>query len=187
MNQNNPTASSLAVLPVLKYGNPLLRKKVRPIHDFAIIPEMLETMFKSMEAENGIGLAANQVGFNYNLLIIDTRNYNDGEEGETHIFVNAEILHSEGEAIIEEGCLSIPNIHAEIKRPEAIVLKYQDVEQNIYERYFSGFISRTIQHEVDHLNGKLFIDYLPQAKRILINKHLLEISKTGKLSSGIIL
>ncbi len=94
-----------------------------------------------------------------NLLVVDTRNY-DEEEGKQYIFLNAEIIHSEGEAIMEEGCLSIPGIRAQIKRPETIQLKYQDIEQKFHQRYFSGFISRVIQHEIDHLNGKLFIDYL---------------------------
>ena len=186
MTQNSSKARTLDYLPVLKYGNPILRKKVLTIEDFTIVPEMVKEMNKTIEVEHGIGLAANQIGWSLNLFIIDTRNYGD-EDGEYYIFLNAEILHSEGESIIEEGCLSIPNIHAEIKRPESIVLKYQDVEQKFHEKCFSGITSRAIQHEIDHLNGKLFIDYLSQAKRMLINKRLLEISKTGRPSSGIIL
>ena len=88
---------------------------------------------------------------------------------------------------MEEGCLSIPEIRAQIKRPETIMLRYQDVEQKFHEVYFSGLTSRVIQHESDHLNSKLFIDFLSQTKRMLINKRLLEISKTGKPSAGIIL
>ena len=148
---------------------------------------MVTQMIETMDAERGIGLAANQVGWNINLMVIDTRNYNEDDDGENHIIANAEILSSEGESIMEEGCLSIPNIRAQIKRPETIMLRYQDIEQKNHERYFSGLTSRVIQHELDHLNGKLFIDYIAQTKRMLINKRLLEISKTGRPSSSIIL
>ena len=171
-------------LPVLKYGNPILRKKVCIVKDFAIIPELIKEMYKTIEAEHGIGLAANQVGLSINLMVIDTRNLED-DEGESFIFVNSEILESQGEIIMDEGCLSIPDIRAEIKRPETIILKYQDIEQRFHEKQFSGLTSRVIQHEMDHLNGKLFIDYLPQTKRILLNKRLLELSKVRKPSAGI--
>ena len=173
-------------MPVLKYGNPILRKKARPIYDFTIIPEMVQQMYETLAAENGIGLAANQVGWNFHLLVIDTRNNEEGD-GDAYTFVNAEILQSEGGIMMEEGCLSIPDIRAQIKRPETIMLRYQDVEQKFHEMYFSGLTSRVIQHELDHLNGKLFIDYISQTKRIIINKRLLEISKIGRPSSSIIL
>ena len=123
--------------------------------------------------------------WNFNLLVIDTRNYE--EDGDTYTFVNAEILQSEGDIIMEEGCLIVPGIHAQIKRPETLMLRYDDVEQKNHERYYSGISSRVIQHELDHLNGKLFIDYISQTKRIIINKRLLEISKIGRPSSSIIL
>ena len=187
MNQNDSKVSLAKYLPVLKYGDPRLRKKVRTIDDFTIIPEMVEQMFHTMAKEHGVGLAANQVGWSFNLMVIDTHNCEGEEGGEACIFINSEILTEEGEVIMEEGCLSVPDIRANIKRAEAITLKYQDINQNFHERYYSGLISRVIQHEMDHLNGKLFIDYLSQTKRMLINKRLLEISKTGRPSSSIIL
>ena len=88
---------------------------------------------------------------------------------------------------MEEGCLSVPNIRAEIERPETIILKYQDLDRNFHEKTFTGLVSRIIQHELDHLQGKLFIDYLPPAKKILINKQLLDIANRGIPSTGIIL
>ena len=88
---------------------------------------------------------------------------------------------------MEEGCLSVPDIRAEIKRPEIITLQYQDFDKSIHEKTFSGIISRIIQHEMDHLSGKFFVDYLSPSKRMLIHKRLLEISKNGKPSTGIIL
>jgi peptide deformylase len=88
---------------------------------------------------------------------------------------------------MEEGCLSVPDIRAEIERPETIILKFQDLEQNFHEKTFNGLISRVIQHELDHLKGKLFVDYLSPGKKMLIKKRLLEISKNGSPSTGIIL
>ena len=93
-------------------------------------------------------------------------------EGEAYTILNSEILLTEGETVMEEGCLSIPDIRAEIKRPETILLKYQDLDKNYNERHFSGLISRAIQHEIDHLNGKLFIDYLGPMKRQLITRKM---------------
>ena len=186
MIQENPINNSTDCLPVIKYGESILRTKARTVKDFTIIPEIVSSMYETMRYENGIGLAANQVGWDLNLLIIDTRNHDD-ENGYNQIIINAKIIHSEGEIIMEEGCLSIPNIRAEIKRPETIIIKFQNIDQKYYEQKYAGITSRAIQHEIDHLNGKLFIDYLPQAKRMLIKKRLLEISKTGNPSSGIIL
>ena len=174
-------------LPVIKYGDSLLRKKVKPVENFTHISEMVEKMFATMSKENGIGLAANQIGFSYNILVIDTRNCESEEQGKSYIFVNSEILSTKGESIMEEGCLSVPDIRAEIKRPETILLRYQDLDKKHHKKHFSGLVSRVIQHEIDHLNGKFFIDYLSPAKRMLIHKRLLEISKTGNPSSGIIL
>ena len=83
--------------------------------------------------------------------------------------------------------MSVPDIRADINRPETITLQYQDLDQNIHENTFRGIVSRVIQHELDHLQGKLFIDYLPPAKKLLINKRLSEITKKGSPSTGIIL
>ena len=88
---------------------------------------------------------------------------------------------------MEEGCLSVPDIRADIERPETITIQFQDLDEVSHEQTFSGLVSRVIQHEMDHLNGKLFVDYLTPSKRMLINKRLLEISKTGKPNTGIIL
>ena len=131
MNQKQTLTNSTDSLPVLKYGNPILRKKVRPVDDFSILPGILEEMFNTIAVEHGIGLAANQVGFDLNLMIVDTNNYEDELLQNIYIFVNSKIIENQGECIMEEGCLSIPDIRAEIKRPETILLKYQDVEQKV--------------------------------------------------------
>ena len=144
-------------------------------------------MFDAMYVERGIGLAANQVGWCINLLVMDTNNMEGEENNHPYVFINSEIIKTEGSIVIEEGCLSVPEIRAEIKRPETIILRYQSFDQTYQEETFTGLGSRVIQHELDHLKGKLFVDYLSPAKRMLINKRLLEISKTGRPTTGIIL
>ena len=181
------TQTAKSTLKILKYGDPILRKKVEYVTDFTNLPYLAEQMFHTMHEENGIGLAANQVGYSLNLLVLDTSNIECEEETKAAILVNTEIIRLKGSSIMEEGCLSVPEIRAEIKRPETIIIKYQDLEQNFHEETFTGLVSRVIQHELDHLNGKLFVDYLSPAKKILINKRLLEISKNGSPSTGIIL
>ena len=175
------------MLKILKYGDPILRKKVEDISDFTNLPSLVEQMFNTMHEESGIGLAANQVGYSLNLLVLDTSNLEGEEASKPYILVNTEIIGLKGSSIMEEGCLSVPEIRAEIKRPETIIIKFQDLEQNFHEETFTGLISRVIQHELDHLNGKYFVDYLSPAKKILIKKRLLEISKNGSPSTGIIL
>ena len=181
------TEQTKTALAILKYGNPLLRKKVKDVLDFEHLPEFVEKMFITMRNEGGIGLAANQVGKSINLIVIDTSNTEGEEVNDANTFINSKIIRTEGSVTIEEGCLSIPDIRAEIKRPEIITLQYQDLNQNVHEKDFSGLVSRVIQHEMDHLLGRLFVDYLSPSKRILIHKRLLEISKNGKPSTGIIL
>jgi len=181
------TVIAKPILKVRKYGDSILRKKVADVIDFTILPQLAEKMFNTMYEENGIGLAANQVGYSLNLLIIDTSNLDGEEEKKSYVMINCNIINIEGTVIMEEGCLSVPDIRAEIERPETITVKYQDLEQRFHEETFTGIISRVIQHELDHLNGKYFVDYLSPAKSMLIKKRLLEISINGSPSTGIIL
>tara|TARA_B100000315_G_C14306456_1_gene464273 strand:+ start:67 stop:630 length:564 start_codon:yes stop_codon:yes gene_type:complete len=187
MKNHLQTVNSNDILPVRKYGDPILREKVKRIIDFNPLPRMVQKMFATMYEEGGIGLAANQVGWSIDLLVFDTSCIDDEDDNKQYTFINNKIIKKEGKIILEEGCLSVPEIRAKIERPEAITLRYQDLSQNTHEKKFTGMVSRVIQHELDHLNGKLFIDYLSPAKRILINKRLLEISKYGNPSTGLIL
>ena len=173
------------ILPILKYGDPLLRDKVKNVINFKILPQFVDQMFNTMYEERGIGLAANQVGKMIHLLVIDTST--SEEDNKPYIFINSKIKNTVGSIIMEEGCLSVPDIRASIERPETITLEYQDLEHNVNKKCFSGLESRVIQHELDHLEGKFFVDYLSPSKRILIHKRLLDISKNGKPSTGIIL
>jgi len=187
MKNHLKTTQTSRTLPIVKYGDPILRKKVEDITDFTSLLIMIEKMFNAMYEENGIGLAANQVGWSLNLLVIDTSSIEEEMDIEPYYFINSKITKIEGSIIFEEGCLSVPDIRADIERPETITLRYQDIDQNFHEDTFTGLIARVIQHELDHLQGKLFIDYLPPAKKLLINKRLSDIAKNGRPSTGIIL
>ena len=183
----NQIVTANPILKIFKYGDPILRKKVKDVNDFTKLPYLVEQMFNTMYKEHGIGLAANQVGYSLNLLVLDASCLEGEADSKPYIFINSEIIDSEGFTTMEEGCLSVPDIRAEIERPESIIIKFQDLEQNFHKETFNGLISRIIQHELDHLKGKLFIDYLSPGKKMLIKKRLLEISKNGSPSTGIIL
>jgi len=181
------TKLTKTTLPILKYGNPILRKKVEDVIDFDNLSDLVQNMFITMYQEKGIGLAANQVGRSINLIIVDTTNIEGEDDSEPYVFINSKIIKTNGSIVMEEGCLSVPEIRAEIERPETITLQYQDLQKKVHEIKFSNIISRVIQHEIDHLEGKFFVDYLSPSKRILIHKRLLEISANGTPTTGIIL
>ena len=163
----------MSVLEIVNYGDPILRKKCQPVSDFSKLPTFVEDMFDTMYEEEGIGLAANQVGVDVNLFIIDIAHTDEKEF--PRIFVNGEITKSYGESVYSEGCLSIPQVPLEITRPEKIVFKYQDIEKNCYEEEFSGLLARAIQHEMDHLNGILIIDLVSEMQRAKVQKEVNEI------------
>ena len=185
----------MAILPVVKYGDPILRKKVDEVTDFNQLEDFINDMFETMYNERGIGLAANQVGVNLAILVFDISDYQMDEESDStdtfdpnpRIFINPKILESVGECSMEEGCLSVPEIRANVVRPETITLQYDDLDKNKCSEIFSGLSARVILHEIDHLNGKFFTDYLSTSKRMLIHKRLQEIALNGSPSTGIIL
>ena len=165
----------MSVLEVVHYGDPILRKKCNSVKDFLKLESLLNDMFDTMYEENGIGLAANQVGFDMNLFIIDISGIEEDEK--TRVFINGEIINSEGESWFEEGCLSIPDIRLNVKRPDIIRFKYQDEKGEEYEEEFDGLLARAIQHEVDHLNGVFIVDRVSQAEKMSVSKELKNIEK----------
>ena len=179
------------ILPIVAYGDPLLRKRAKDIDPQEIdVKKFSDDMFETMYASSGIGLAAPQVGQGIRLFVVDGTALNEGEkdedkdpslEGFKKTFVNPELIEEDGDKWgFEEGCLSIPGIRAEIYRPEVVVIRYFDTDWNEYEEEFNGMAARIIQHEYDHLEGKLFTDYLSPLKRQLIKKKLADITK-GKV------
>lgn len=151
-------------------GESILREQAEDVKEFdkelhALIDDMIETMHDS----DGIGLAAPQVGIGKRLLVVDISPI-DKSFGPM-AFINPDIVENEGEATLEEGCLSIPGIREEVTRPETITLQYQDENGQSRREEFSGWMSRVLQHEIDHLNGVLFIDYLsPVKQKLALNK-----------------
>ena len=145
------------------YPEPVLRKVAQPIQAFdAELQATVSAMFERMSASSGVGLAAPQVGLNQRILVLNP----SGEPADDLALINVTILERSGSLTsFEEGCLSFPNIYAEVKRPERCKISYFDVAGAQHEREFDGFVSRIIQHEYDHLEGVLLVDRMSPADK----------------------
>lgn len=169
------------VYPIVMYGDAVLRKKAREIEKGEIDIEVFANdMFETMAAAHGIGLAAPQIGKSIRVFVVDGTVLEDQPELSDFrkVFINPTMLKEEGEAwAFEEGCLSIPNIRANVARPEKIRLRYYDMNWVKHEEDFDGMKARIIQHEYDHIEGKLFIDYLTPLKKKMLKGKLTDISK----------
>lgn len=168
----------MAVLEIVKYGDPILSKVCSTVKDFPVPKSIIQDMYDTMYEAEGIGLAASQVGLSINLFIVDI--IHTEETDETFEFVNGKILESWGKSSYSEGCLSIPEITLEVERPEKILFSYQTVDGDTNENVFDGLLSRAIQHEVDHLNGRLILDRVSSIARLQYNRQLSEIKKIAK-------
>jgi len=163
-------------LRVIKYGNPILRRKAEHVETIDdSVKQLIAGMIDMMRLEEGIGLAAPQVAQSISLLVVDESLI--FEDGKPSAYINPEILASEGESVIEEGCLSIPGIREEVKRPEKITVRYTSANGDVMERQVDGLLARVLQHEIDHLNGVLFIDRISSLKKQLLRRQLKEIQE----------
>lgn len=172
----------MSLLPIIEIPDPLLRGQSAPMEAISddvrrLIGDMLETMYEAP----GIGLAAIQIAVPRRLVVIDLQEPEE-EEGEPvrkpHVFINPEILHrSDRRKTYNEGCLSIPDQYAEIERPDIIRARWIDERGQSQEAEFDGLMSVCLQHEVDHLNGVLFIDYLSRLKRDMVVKKVVKARK----------
>ena len=162
---------------IVKYGDPRLRKVCKTVKDFSVLPDIVSSMYDSMYEAEGIGLAANQIGIDINLFIIDITHTDDVTESVE--FVNGKIVDSHGESEFSEGCLSIPGVEFEIKRPEFITLQFQKIDGSKHEQEFGGLYARAIQHEIDHLNGKLIIDHVSAVAKLRYKSQLKEIKENA--------
>jgi peptide deformylase len=159
----------MALLPILEFPDPRLRKKATPVVRVdETLGRLIDDMFETMYAAPGIGLAATQVDVHQRLLVADV----SAEKNAPHVLINPEILERDGVAITEEGCLSVPGYYEEVERANHIKVRYLDREGEPREEEFEGLLAVCIQHEIDHLNGRLFVDYLSEAKRQRIRKRL---------------
>ena len=169
----------MAILEVVNYGNPILRKVCEPVKDFTNLDSIVDDMFDSMYEAEGIGLAANQVGIDLNLFIIDITHTEETES--THTFVNSSIIETGGdEELFQEGCLSLPGIALNVLRPEKVKLRYQTLDEQWHEDEFEGLLARAIQHEMDHLNGVFIVDRVSELERIQYQKDLKDLERKSK-------
>ena len=176
------------ILPIVGYGNPILKKRAQKIEkNYPDLKTLISDMFETMYHASGVGLAAPQIGKSIRLFIIDTSVFDSEDFEETSgfktatlkkIFINPEIIDESGDTKpFEEGCLSIPDISLELERYDKIKVRYYNQEGKAIKKPLSGFISRLFQHELDHLNGKLFIDHLRPMKKMLVKNKMKKSSR----------
>ena len=167
------------IYPVVKYGDPVLEKPAAVIKKFdAELEELAEDMFASMYAAQGVGLAAPQIGKSIRITVVDV---SAGKNPEAKIvLVNPEIIHAEGEVREEEGCLSIPGFRGYVVRPQFVTIRAQNVKGEAFEIRGENLLARAFCHEIDHLNGVLFLQHLSMLKRDLIKRKIKKMRKDGE-------
>lgn len=169
-------------LPIISYGDPILKRKGEAIEkDYPDLQQLIADMFETMYAAHGVGLAAPQIGRSIRLFVIDASPYEEDEPGLEDfkkVFINAEILEEDGEKwLFSEGCLSIPDVREDVSRCPNIRIRYADENWVEHEDEFSGLAARIIQHEYDHIQGKLFTDKLSPLRKAMIKSKLDSISR----------
>jgi len=176
-----PQATSAArkIYPIVKYGDPILEKPGAPVKKFdAELEELAEDMFASMYAAQGVGLAAPQIGKSLRLAVVDVTG---GKNPEAKIVLaNPEVIHAEGEVREEEGCLSIPGFRGYVMRPQFVTIKAQNAKGEEFEIRGENLLARAFCHEIDHLNGILFLQHLSMLKRDLIRRKIKKLRKQGE-------
>ena len=159
----------MAKLTILEFPDPRLRTKAKPVEQVDDqLRELVDDMFETMYGAPGIGLAATQVDVHKRLLVADV----SPDKSDPHVLINPQILEKDGEAVTEEGCLSVPGYYEEVVRAEHIRVRFLNRDGEETEMEAEGLLAVCIQHEMDHLDGKLFVDYLSEAKRQRIRKRL---------------
>ena len=165
------------ILPIYLYGHPVLRKVTKDISpDYPNLKTLLDNMFETMHKADGVGLAAPQIGLEDRILVIDLNLYAKDDpkfKDFKKIFINAHIIERDGEEEnVEEGCLSVPNIHEKVLRKNRIRIQYLDENLHPHDEVYEGYKARVIQHEYDHLEGILFVDYLSGIRKQMIRSKL---------------
>jgi peptide deformylase len=172
----------MAVLPIIKAPDPILKKRCAPVEEVndeirTLMDDMLETMY----AAPGVGLAAPQVSVHKRVIVVDTSR---GDTDRSPIrMANPEILDSSDDlAVYDEGCLSFPDQYAEVERPAKVSVRYLDYNNEVQEIEAEGLLSTCIQHEMDHLDGKLFVDHISMLKRNMILRKMSKLKKSGAVT-----
>jgi len=168
----------MPILPIYLYGADVLRKKAKPVREFDdTLIELIQSMFETMHNANGIGLAANQVGVLNRVIVVDISDMEEGKGTKPMVLINPELASKEGESSVEEGCLSIPGVRDIVPRSENVTVKFRDGSLQDATIEAAGLLGRVIQHEIDHLNGVLFTDYLTPTRRRMHKPQLENIRK----------
>lgn len=167
---------------IVKYGDPVLETPAAPVTQFgsAELKQLINDMFETMYANRGIGLAAPQIALSQRLTVIDVSAGED--ESQKLVLINPEIVAKEGAQIGEEGCLSIPGFREDVKRFKKVIVRAQNVEGETFEVTGEDLLARAMQHEIDHLNGVLFLSHLSMLKRDLIKRKIRKLQKAGEWS-----
>jgi len=174
-----PSGPPRKIYSIVKYGDPILEKPTAAITEFGPeLEELTEDMFASMYAAQGVGLAAPQIGKNLRLTVVDVT-AGKNPEGKI-VLINPEIIHAEGEKREEEGCLSIPGFRGYVVRPQFVTVKAQNAKGEAFEIRGEDLLARAFCHEIDHLNGILFIQHLSMLKRDLIRRKIKKLRKQGE-------
>ena len=169
----------MAVLEILKYPNPKLKKKSQPVEKIdPSFRQLVQNLAETLYAAPGVGLAAPQVGYLLRLVVIDVTPVNQPKN--LLVLINPEIISSEGECTWEEGCLSVPDFNEEVKRKKKVVVRCRNLEGETVEIEGNDLLAIVLQHEIDHLDGILFVDHLSQLKRDLYKRQLKKEKKEGK-------
>jgi peptide deformylase len=168
------------VLKILKYGEPILEKPADQVANFntSDLKQIIEDMFETMYAAKGVGLAAPQVGLSQRLTVIDISVGED--ESKKLVLINPEIVSREGTQVGEEGCLSIPGFREPVTRAAKVTVKAHNEKGEQIEVSGEELLARALQHEIDHLNGKLFINHLSSLKRDIIRRKIKKLQKAGE-------
>jgi len=167
------------VYPIVKFGDPVLEREAETVTEFDTpeLHQFLEDMFESMYAAKGVGLAATQIGFSRKIAVIDCSNGENPEE--KLVLINPQILKVEGKQEGEEGCLSIPGFREQVKRAKRVTVRAQDAKGVEFERTGEDLLARALQHETDHLYGRLYITHISALKRDLMKRKIKKKQRAG--------
>ena len=167
------------IYPIVKYGDPVLEKIAAPVTAFdQHLQKLVEDMFESMYAAHGVGLAAPQIGIAQRIAVVDITFKED--ENAKLVLINPEIIHKEGKQTQNEGCLSLPEFREPVTRARRATVRAQDVHGKFFETSGEDLLARAFQHEIDHLNGRLYIHHISGLKRDLIKRKVRKLVKAGE-------
>lgn len=167
------------IYPIVKFGDPVLETPAAPVTDFdGDLQKLVDDMFESMYEAHGVGLAAPQIGISKRLAVIDVSFKEDPEA--KLVLANPEVIAVDGKQTQQEGCLSLPEFRENVTRPKSVTIKAQDAKGNWYEKTGEDLLARAFVHEIDHLNGKLYISHISALKRDLIKRKVRKLMKAGE-------